>query len=156
MKQSRLWHCPAVSPKINSGQGPLLSSRSLPLYLSRTSSYAWANSFSWEWLVGCKPGMKPAMVPLLPVASSRMARYRSNPGRWIRVLCSQTQLSNPFCVESHSGCAPLPCLLVKVAIREANWLKEKVKPLTWQVESFVVWIKYVDRISNRKLQPSIQ
>lgn len=34
----------------------------LPLYRSNTSSYAWANSFSWDRFVGKSPGVNPAMV----------------------------------------------------------------------------------------------
>ncbi len=54
----------------------------LPLYLSNTSSYAWANSFSCEWFVGSRPGMKPAMVALHAgwwVERGRPADYRSDP-----------------------------------------------------------------------------
>lgn len=45
------------SAELSAAQEP-----ALPLYLSSTSSYARANSFSWEWLVGSRPGINPAMV----------------------------------------------------------------------------------------------
>lgn len=64
----------------------------LPLYLSSTSSYAWANSFSWEWFVGSRPGMNPAMVALqagLRVERGRPADYRSDP---VRCCASSPQL----------------------------------------------------------------
>lgn len=49
----------------------------LPLYLSRTSSYAWANAFSWEWFVGSRPGTNPAMVALQPACDWRAVGLQS-------------------------------------------------------------------------------
>lgn len=63
----------------------LKTSVHLPLYLSSTSSYAWANSFSCEWFEGSRPGTKPAMVAHKPACEEergRPADYRSNPFRW--------------------------------------------------------------------------
>ncbi|KAK1880174.1 2-isopropylmalate synthase, partial [Dissostichus eleginoides] len=44
-----------------------------------TSSYAWANSFSCEWFVGSRPGMKPAMVA--QQAGSKLCRHPVDPRR---------------------------------------------------------------------------
>lgn len=64
----------------------------LPLYLSSTSSYAWANSFSCEWFVGSRPGMNPAMVALQAgwrVERGRPAECCSDP---VRCCASSLQL----------------------------------------------------------------
>lgn len=83
-------------PKVNNTTNRSFSkSFTLPLYLSSTSSYACANSFSWEWFTGSKPGMKPAIASLTPAGRLTAARWWSNPGRWNPVV--RQQLSSPFC-----------------------------------------------------------
>lgn len=64
----------------------------LPLYRSSTSSYAWANCFSWEWFVGSRPGMNPAIAPSnkAPIGG-RPADYRSGPDPAPSLLWSPNQ-----------------------------------------------------------------
>ncbi|TNN35724.1 hypothetical protein EYF80_054115 [Liparis tanakae] len=76
----------------------LLGTIWFPLTRARTSSYAWANSFSCEWLVGSSPGVNPAMVALRAgwgVERGRPADYRSDPAPPLR--CAPSSGSGSGC-----------------------------------------------------------